>query len=107
MIFLTDFVLNSAPNRFGIKFLRNTGVGGGLTCSRAVRRCHQPIIAKSFKINRDPKRSPNFHFAVFLSRAIFGLGMNLSLAAKRMTTSTSSIISTTTTSITANGEARN
>jgi hypothetical protein len=66
-----------------------------------------PIIAKSFKINRDENHSPNFHFAVFLSHAIFALGMNLSLAAKRMTTSTSSIISTTTKSITANGEARN
>jgi hypothetical protein len=49
----------------------------------------------------------NFYFAVFPGRAIFDLGMNLSLAAKRMTPSTSSIISTTTKSITANGEARN
>jgi hypothetical protein len=49
----------------------------------------------------------NFYFAVYPGRAIFDLGMNLSLAAKSMTTSTSSIISTTTKSITANGEARN
>ncbi len=61
----------------------------------------------SFKINWYAMFSSNFHFDVLLRRANFTLGMNLSLAAKRMTTSTSSIISTTTKSITANGEARN
>jgi hypothetical protein len=58
-------------------------------------------------MNRDAMLSSNFHFAIFPRHATFALGMNLSLAAKRMTTSTSSIISTTTKSITANGEARN
>jgi hypothetical protein len=48
-----------------------------------------------------------FSLANFICRANFNSGMNLSLAAKRMTTLTSSIISTTTKSITANGEARN
>ena len=57
--------------------------------------------------NRDAFHSSNFYFAVFRRRANFVPGMNLSLAAKRMTPSTSSIISTTTKSITANGEARN
>ena len=66
-----------------------------------------PIIAKPLKSIAVRHISPNFHFAIPLSRATFALGMNLSLAAKRMTTSTSSIISTTTKSITANGEARN
>jgi hypothetical protein len=62
---------------------------------------------QAIETNRHATHSPNFHFAILPSRAIFALGMNLSLAAKRITTSTSSIISTTTKSITANGEARN
>jgi hypothetical protein len=65
-----------------------------------------PIIANA-QMNRNAMHSSNFHFAIFFRHATFALGMNLSLAAKRMTTSTSSIISTTTKSITANGEARN
>ncbi|HUE42206.1 MAG TPA: hypothetical protein VMP12_01530 [Candidatus Sulfotelmatobacter sp.] len=58
-------------------------------------------------MNRDAMHFFKFSLANFPRHAKFDLGMNLSLAAKRMTTSTSSIISTTTKSITANGEARN
>jgi hypothetical protein len=59
------------------------------------------------EINRDTMHFFKFSLANIFCRATFNSGMNLSLAAKRMTTSTSSIISTTTKSITANGEARN
>jgi len=58
-------------------------------------------------MNRDAMHFSKFSLANFFGHATLVLGMNLSLAAKRMTTSTSSIISTTTKSITANGEARN
>ena len=79
------------------------GEGPGLE----LRTYVQPIIAKSLKLIAIRHIWPNFHFAIHRRHANFDPGMNLSLAAKRMTTSTSSIISTTTKSITANGEARN
>jgi hypothetical protein len=62
---------------------------------------------QSIEIKSNTMRFFKFSLANFPCRANFDSGMNLSLAAKRMTTSTSSIISTTTKSITANGEARN
>ena len=62
---------------------------------------------QTIEMNRDAMHFIKISLANFLRHAKFDLGMNLSLAAKRMATSTSSIISTSTKSITANGEARN
>src|ERR1700733_8335827 len=51
---------------------------------------------QTIEMNRDAMHFIKISLANFLRHAKFDLGMNLSLAAKRMATSTSSIISTST-----------
>jgi hypothetical protein len=117
MKFLSDFVSSLVRNTIKIISLTsNRGRGKGQPSTSFSRRPLWLDQRKSEEltdnrqadeINRDAMHFFKFSLANFLCRANFDSGMNLSVAAKRMTTSTSSIISTTTKSITANGEARN